>query len=70
MSEKPNCAAAAEADVTPGITCTWQVKGRSSVTFAEWMRMDLGYVRGRRFLRDAYLLLVTIPAVLLRRGAK
>jgi lipopolysaccharide/colanic/teichoic acid biosynthesis glycosyltransferase len=57
-------------DVTPGITCIWQVKGRSSVTFHEWMRMDAAYVRTRRFLYDVQLLLLTIPAVLLRRGAR
>ena len=57
-------------DVTPGITCIWQVKGRSRVSFQEWMRMDATYVRTRRLLRDVSLLLMTIPAVLLRRGAR
>ncbi len=57
-------------DVTPGITCIWQVKGRSRVTFPEWMRMDISYVRTRRLARDVSLLLLTVPAVLLRRGAK
>lgn len=57
-------------DVTPGITCIWQVKGRSRVSFPEWMRMDISYVRSRRLLRDVSLLLLTVPAVLLRRGAK
>ena len=57
-------------DVTPGITCIWQVKGRSSVSFLEWMRMDVSYVRTRRLVRDLHLLLLTIPAVLLRRGAR
>ncbi len=32
-------------DVTPGLTCIWQVRGRSRVTFNEWVRMDLQYVR-------------------------
>ena len=57
-------------DVTPGITCIWQVKGRSSVSFPEWMRMDIAYIRSRRLLCDVRLLLLTVPAVLLRRGAK
>jgi lipopolysaccharide/colanic/teichoic acid biosynthesis glycosyltransferase len=57
-------------DVTPGITCIWQVKGRSRVSFHEWMRMDVTYVRTRRFLHDVQLLLLTVPAVLLRRGAR
>jgi len=55
--------------VTPGLTCTWQVKGRSRVTFDEWMRMDLQYIRRRSVLYDLKLLLLTIPAVLLGRGA-
>lgn len=56
-------------DVNPGITCIWQVYGRSRVSFEEWMRMDLGYINRRRSLTDLALLLKTIPAVLLRRGA-
>jgi lipopolysaccharide/colanic/teichoic acid biosynthesis glycosyltransferase len=57
-------------DVTPGITCIWQVRGRSRVTFAEWVRMDLEYIARRSVLTDMNLLLATVPAVLLRRGAK
>ena len=57
-------------DVTPGLTCIWQVKGRSRVTFAEWMRMDVNYIRRRTLLHDVKILAETIPAVLLRRGAR
>jgi lipopolysaccharide/colanic/teichoic acid biosynthesis glycosyltransferase len=57
-------------DVTPGITCIWQVRGRSRVTFTEWIRMDLEYVERRSLLTDLKLLAATIPAVLSRRGAK
>jgi lipopolysaccharide/colanic/teichoic acid biosynthesis glycosyltransferase len=57
-------------DVTPGITCIWQVRGRSSVSFPEWCRMDMTYIRGRRLVSDVKILLLTIPAVLLRRGAR
>ena len=56
--------------VTPGITCFWQVKGRSSVTFDEWMRMDLQYARRRSLVSDLRILFATLPAVLLRRGAQ
>jgi len=56
-------------DVHQGITCIWQVRGRSSVPFDEWMRMDIQYVRARSLLRDLWLLIKTIPAVLFRRGA-
>ena len=57
-------------DVTPGLTCIWQVKGRSKVSFAEWVRMDVAYIRRRTLFNDVRILLQTIPAVLLRRGAR
>ena len=57
-------------EVRPGITCIWQVDGRSRVSFDEWMRMDLAYVRSRSFLMDLKLLLKTVPAVLRCTGAK
>ncbi|WP_428938039.1 sugar transferase [Fontivita pretiosa] len=57
-------------DVTPGLTCIWQVKGRSRVSFAEWVRMDVAYIRRRTFWHDLLILLQTVPAVLLRRGAR
>lgn len=56
-------------DVTPGLTCIWQVKGRSSVTFAEWMRMDLRYIRRRTLWHDVSLIAQTVKSVLLRNGA-
>ena len=57
-------------EVTPGITCIWQISGRSNLTFAQWIRMDLEYIRRRSLLLDAWILLKTIPAVLSRRGAR
>jgi lipopolysaccharide/colanic/teichoic acid biosynthesis glycosyltransferase len=57
-------------DVTPGLTCIWQVKGRSKVSFAEWVRMDVAYIRRRTLFNDLRILAQTIPAVLLRRGAR
>jgi lipopolysaccharide/colanic/teichoic acid biosynthesis glycosyltransferase len=57
-------------DLTPGLTCIWQVKGRSRVTFVEWMRMDLAYARSRSLLHDVKIMCQTIPAVLLRKGAR
>jgi lipopolysaccharide/colanic/teichoic acid biosynthesis glycosyltransferase len=56
-------------DVTPGITCIWQVSGRSGVDFPTWVRMDLEYIRKRSFLHDLKLLVWTVPAVLSRKGA-
>lgn len=55
--------------VRPGITCLWQVSGRSGVSFDEWMRMDMEYVERRSLRTDLSILLRTIPAVLSRRGA-
>ena len=57
-------------DVTPGVTCVWQVAGRSEVFFDQWMRMDLAYIRRRSLWVDIKLIVLTIPAVLLRRGAR
>jgi lipopolysaccharide/colanic/teichoic acid biosynthesis glycosyltransferase len=56
--------------VTPGITCIWQIYGRSRVSFSEWIRMDLRYIREHSWAADLKLLLLTVPAVLARRGAK
>ena len=57
-------------DVTPGLTCIWQVKGRSQVSFSDWVRMDVAYIRRRTLLNDIRILLATVPAVLLRKGAR
>ena len=57
-------------DVRPGLTCIWQVRGRSQVSFEEWMRMDLGYIHRYQLWHDLKLIVQTVPAVLLRRGAK
>jgi lipopolysaccharide/colanic/teichoic acid biosynthesis glycosyltransferase len=56
-------------DVTPGLTCIWQVKGRSQVSFAEWVRMDIQYARRRSLWHDLALIAQTIPAVLWGKGA-
>jgi lipopolysaccharide/colanic/teichoic acid biosynthesis glycosyltransferase len=56
-------------DVTPGITCLWQISGRSRLGFDEWMRLDLQYIQHRSFKLDLWILLRTIPAVFSRDGA-
>jgi len=56
-------------EVTPGITCFWQISGRSNVTFDEWMRMDLDYIRRCSIMTDIKILVRTIPAVLFGKGA-
>ena len=55
--------------VRPGLTCLWQVSGRSRVGFDEWMRMDLEYIDRRSFRLDLSILLRTVPAVLSGKGA-
>jgi exopolysaccharide biosynthesis polyprenyl glycosylphosphotransferase len=53
----------------PGLTCLWQVNGRNNVDFDRWMRMDLQYIDNWSPSLDLKILLRTIPAVLLGRGA-
>lgn len=55
--------------VKPGITCIWQVSGRSDLDFETWMRMDLDYIRRWSPTSDLVLLARTVPAVLSGRGA-
>ena len=53
----------------PGLTCIWQVSGRSEIPFERQVEMDIDYLDRRSLLFDLLLLLRTIPAVLLGRGA-
>lgn len=55
--------------LTGGLTCIWQVNGRSEIGFQEWVRMDIRYARKRGPLFDLKLLARTVGAVLSRRGA-
>lgn len=56
-------------DVKPGITCLWQISGRSHIGFDEWMRLDMEYLRTRSVWTDVSIFVKTIPAVMARRGA-
>lgn len=56
-------------EVTPGITCLWQIAGRSHIGFQEWMRLDLEYIRTRSLATDLQIMAKTIPAVIARKGA-
>jgi lipopolysaccharide/colanic/teichoic acid biosynthesis glycosyltransferase len=56
--------------VKPGLTCIWQVSGRSSISFPEQVRMDLEYIESMSLKTDLKLLFKTIPAVVLRDGAR
>ncbi len=56
-------------EIAGGLTCIWQVSGRSSILFNDWVRLDLRYVEQASPLTDLRLLARTIPAVLTCRGA-
>jgi lipopolysaccharide/colanic/teichoic acid biosynthesis glycosyltransferase len=55
--------------VKPGLTCLWQVSGRSELSYHQWVQLDLHYVRNRGLLLDLAIMLQTIPAVISARGA-
>jgi lipopolysaccharide/colanic/teichoic acid biosynthesis glycosyltransferase len=55
--------------VRPGITCLWQIKGRSSISFDKWMKLDMEYIDNWSLMLDMKILLKTIPAVLKGLGA-
>ena len=56
-------------DAIPGITCIWQVSGRSEIDFKGQVRLDVQYIENQSFWGDIKLLLKTIPAVLFGKGA-
>jgi lipopolysaccharide/colanic/teichoic acid biosynthesis glycosyltransferase len=53
----------------PGITCIWQISGRSEIDFSGQVTMDVDYIETRSFLGDLNLLVRTVPAVMSGRGA-
>lgn len=55
--------------VRPGITCLWQVNGRSSIQFEQWMELDMQYIDKWSLWLDFKILAQTIPAVLRGSGA-
>ncbi len=56
--------------VRPGITCIWQISGRSNLSFEEWMELDLKYIENMSFWGDIKIVWQTVPAVLTGRGAR
>jgi len=55
--------------IKPGITCLWQVSGRNQLTFEEWMVLDRKYIENWSIWLDLKILLMTIPVVILGKGA-
>jgi exopolysaccharide biosynthesis polyprenyl glycosylphosphotransferase len=57
--------------VKPGLTCLWQISGRNQIVeFKDWVRLDLEYIDNWSLWLDLRILLRTIPAVVLGKGAK
>lgn len=55
--------------VKPGITCYWQVMGRSDLSFEEWIDLDMKYIEEMSFWVDLKIMLLTPSAVLKGKGA-
>jgi len=55
--------------VKPGLTCLWQIGGRSEIPFEQQVRLDLEYIHSRSIWQDLRIMLKTVPAVLFGRGA-
>ena len=56
-------------NITPGITCIWQVSGRSELPFQQQIALDKQYIASRSAWKDFLILLKTIPAILTGKGA-
>ena len=55
--------------VKPGVTCIWQISGRNNVSFDRWMEMDHEYIENWSLWLDLKILFLTVPVVLLSKGA-
>ena len=55
--------------VKPGLTGLWQISGRSEVSYAERVRLDMHYIRNYSFWLDLQILVWTVPVVVFRKGA-
>ena len=56
-------------NITPGITCLWQVSGRSELPFSKQIALDKEYIASRGAWKDFLILLKTVPAILTGKGA-
>jgi len=56
-------------NVIPGLTCLWQIRGRSDIPFEEQVRLDKEYIRTRGIWNDLKILIKTPAAILSGRGA-
>jgi lipopolysaccharide/colanic/teichoic acid biosynthesis glycosyltransferase len=56
-------------EVTPGLTCLWQIRGRGNLPFSQQVQLDIEYIEKRGLLLDLEILAQTLPAVVSGRGA-
>ena len=56
-------------NVIPGLTCLWQISGRSDIPFNRQVELDKEYIHSRGIRKDLVILLKTVPAILTGRGA-
>lgn len=56
-------------NVVPGLTCIWQISGRSDIPFNKQVQLDKEYIASRGLWRDCWILVKTVPAILTGRGA-
>lgn len=56
-------------DVTPGLTCIWQVSGRGDIPFPQQVELDVEYIQSHSVVTDLKILMRTVPAVLFGKGA-
>ena len=68
-AEKASRRARLRTRIKPGLTCLWQISGRSELGYDKWVELDLYYIQNRSLLLDLLIVLQTIPAVLSGRGA-
>ena len=55
--------------VKPGLTCLWQIRGRSNISFENWMKLDLEYIDNWSFWLDLQILAQTLPVIIRGQGA-
>jgi lipopolysaccharide/colanic/teichoic acid biosynthesis glycosyltransferase len=55
--------------IKPGITCVWQISGRSEIDFSGQVKLDVAYIENQSFWSDLKILALTLPAVLSGKGA-
>ncbi len=68
-ARRANGAARLRTTVKPGLTCLWQISGRSELSYDQWVHLDLYYISRRSAFLDLMILVQTVPVVLSARGA-